>query len=259
MPLFSIITITRNDAVGLQLTRESVRAQTCRDFEWLVVDGASTGATPRLLEDWQNEISWHVSEPDNGIYDAMNKGMAQACGDYLIFMNSGDSFAAPDVLQKLADAITASNQPDFLYGPSYEQMRDGSMRFKPCRSHRWRWWGMFAHHQTMIYRRCALTGLRYDDTMKVGGDNRLTYALLSRQPRITRVDFPIAKCALPGVSTTQASRGRAEQIETKRLYATFPVWVAYVIQFLQNAIWQFKKMAPGLYGLLRFQTINLRK
>ena len=253
MPLFSIITITRNDAVGLQATRQSIKGQSWHDFEWLVVDGASTGATPQLLKKWSPEIAWQVSEPDSGIYDAMNKGMAAAKSEYLIFMNSGDAFANGDVLQQLAATIAENHEPDFIYGPSFEQLRDGTVRLKPCRSHRWHWWGMFAHHQSMIYRRGALTGLRYDDNMQVGGDNRLTYALLARAPRIAQVNFPIARCALPGVSTTHAAIGRNEQLTTKRLYARFPNWIAYLIWLAQASIWQFKKTVPNIYNRIRFK------
>ncbi len=256
MPLFAIITITRNDAVGLQATRQSIKVQSCRDFEWLVVDGASTGATPQLLKEWAYETVWQVSEPDNGIYQAMNKGLAAATGDYLVFMNSGDVFADGNVLQKLSLAIAANNEPDFLYGPSFEQLRDGSVWLKACRSYRWQWWGMFAHHQSMVYRRGALAGLRYDETMQVGGDNRLTYALLARLPRVARVDFPIATCALPGVSTSRAAIGRAEQIATKKLYARFPSWLAYLIWLAQTGIWNFRKYAPGAYNALRFSVRN---
>jgi putative colanic acid biosynthesis glycosyltransferase len=106
--LFSIITVTRNNLEGLRRTHVSLRAQSYADYEWIIIDGASSDGTVNYLEGLAAR-SW--SEPDEGIYDAMNKGLARARGDYLLLMNAGDSFAAPDVLQKIADAIRAQPMP----------------------------------------------------------------------------------------------------------------------------------------------------
>ncbi len=87
--LFSVITVTRNNLVGLRRTHESLRIQSCGDYEWIVVDGASDDGTADYLK--KTGANW-VSEPDRGIYDAMNKGIARAQGRWLIFMNAGDEF-----------------------------------------------------------------------------------------------------------------------------------------------------------------------
>ena len=88
----SIITINYNNCDGLQKTIDSVIAQTWRDFEWIVIDGGSTDGSKELLEQYKEHFSYWCSEPDKGIYNAMNKGIAKANGDYLNFMNSGDAF-----------------------------------------------------------------------------------------------------------------------------------------------------------------------
>ena len=86
----SIITINYNNHEGLKKTIDSVVAQTFRDFEWIVIDGGSTDGSRELIEDFASHIAYWVSEPDKGIYNAMNKGMDHAHGDYLLFLNSGD-------------------------------------------------------------------------------------------------------------------------------------------------------------------------
>lgn len=87
----TIITVCRNNLEGLKQTYKSIASQTARkEFEWIVVDGASTDGTPRWLADHSHEIDRYISEPDRGIYHAMNKGVGMASGEYLLFLNSGD-------------------------------------------------------------------------------------------------------------------------------------------------------------------------
>lgn len=115
-PLFSIITVTYNAEATLPRTLASVKAQMCRLFEYLVVDGKSTDATLQLAADAAiPEMKIH-SGRDNGIYDAMNKGLGMAEGEYVIFLNAGDAFHAPDTLQRIADAIMANDFPGIVYG-----------------------------------------------------------------------------------------------------------------------------------------------
>ena len=108
----SVITACRNSAAAIEATVQSVLAQDCPHLEYVVVDGASTDGTLEILRKYATRISSLVSEPDRGVYDAMNKGIRLAKGDYLLFMNAGDVFAAPDVLGKAAAAADA----DVLYG-----------------------------------------------------------------------------------------------------------------------------------------------
>lgn len=114
-PLISIITITYNAAETLPLTMLSVAEQSCEDFEHLIIDGASTDQTILIARQMGTPSLRIVSEPDNGLYDAMNKGLRMARGKYLLFLNSGDRFHARDSLQLYADAI-AAKQPDIIYG-----------------------------------------------------------------------------------------------------------------------------------------------
>lgn len=105
----SIITVNFNNREGLELTAESIVNQTFDDFEWIVVDGGSTDGSTDVLATYASHLAWSVSEPDEGIYSAMNKGLAKARGEYVQFLNSGDSFIDNSVLrtvfedQELAD------------------------------------------------------------------------------------------------------------------------------------------------------------
>ena len=101
MRSLSIITVNRNNLAGLTRTIESVLGQTDRDFEYLVIDGASSDGSRELLEQTPG-IDYWVSEPDAGIYEAMNKGLARASGEYLQFINSGDRLFEPDTIRSSA-------------------------------------------------------------------------------------------------------------------------------------------------------------
>lgn len=113
-PLFSIITITFNAEKELVPTLDSVRQQTFQDFEHLIIDGASTDQTLSVARHEGVKSLRIVSEPDNGLYDAMNKGLHLAKGKYVIFLNAGDCFASPLVLDKYAEAAR-EDQPDIIY------------------------------------------------------------------------------------------------------------------------------------------------
>jgi glycosyltransferase involved in cell wall biosynthesis len=97
-PKLTIITINRNNAEGLRKTIESVVNQTFTDFEYIVIDGASTDGSVDVIKEYADKITYWISEPDTGIYNAMNKGIVKATGEYLQFLNSGDWLADKDVI-----------------------------------------------------------------------------------------------------------------------------------------------------------------
>jgi glycosyltransferase involved in cell wall biosynthesis len=112
----SIITVNLNNREGLQRTAKSIVEQTFDDFEWLVIDGGSNDGSQDVLAPYASRITWSVSEPDGGIYDAMNKGLARANGEFVQFLNSGDSFIDRNVLGKVfADESLA----DVNYGDQW--------------------------------------------------------------------------------------------------------------------------------------------
>lgn len=109
----SIITVNLNNKEGLQKTRDSIISQTFKDFEWIVIDGGSTDGSKELIEKYQEHITYWVSEPDNGIYNAMNKGIKVARGEYLQFLNTGDYLVSRQTLSHL---FSIKTNEDILYG-----------------------------------------------------------------------------------------------------------------------------------------------
>ncbi|MDE6048976.1 MAG: glycosyltransferase [Paramuribaculum sp.] len=116
-PLFSIITVTFNASSTLSPTLKSVGEQSFTDFEHLIIDGASSDNTVDIAQaSAVPEKTKIFSEPDFGLYDAMNKGIDKATGEYLIFLNAGDTFHSADSLQKISDTIKANDCPGIVYG-----------------------------------------------------------------------------------------------------------------------------------------------
>lgn len=114
MPRLSIITINYNNLEGLQRTFESVFAQTYQDFEYIVIDGGSTDGSKEVIEQNQTKIDYWVSEKDNGIFNAMNKGTKKINGDFVIYLNSGDAFSKNETLSEVVPFLT--DEYDIVYG-----------------------------------------------------------------------------------------------------------------------------------------------
>ena len=115
-PKFSIITVTYNAGAVLEDTIQSVITQTYRNVEYIIVDGGSKDHTLDIINRYREHIHTLVSEPDKGLYDAMNKGIRLATGDYLCFLNAGDELHEDDTLQQMVHSITGTELPDVLYG-----------------------------------------------------------------------------------------------------------------------------------------------
>ena len=156
----SVITITYNAGRTLQRTLDSVRCQTYPHVEHLIIDGASSDDTVRIAEQYKTESPHEViiqSEPDKGLYDAMNKGLQKATGDYVVFLNAGDSLYAPDTLECVVKAA-GFQSPAVVYGDT--AITDSEGRFLHLRRHRppqtltWRSFkkGMLVCHQAFYAR-----------------------------------------------------------------------------------------------------------
>ena len=123
-PKFTLATVTYNAAALIERTIESVECQDYGNVEHVIIDGNSQDATLSLIQHYleRNSISTHRheivvrSEPDEGLYDAMNKALQLATGDYILFLNAGDTLHAPNTLSQLAAQIDAANQPALIYG-----------------------------------------------------------------------------------------------------------------------------------------------
>ncbi len=168
----SVVTITFNAARSLPRTLDSVRQQTGVELEHLIIDGQSADDTLLLAERYREACPYDVvilSEPDKGLYDAMNKGLRLATGNYLVFLNAGDTFYAADTLSTVAKCVVDATQPvGVVYGDT--AITDGEGHFLHMRQHRppeklnWRPFqqGMLVRHQAFYVRTDTAKNIAYD-------------------------------------------------------------------------------------------------
>lgn len=132
--ILSIVTINRNNALALAKTMQSVAIQTFKEFEYIVVDGASTDGSVEVIKEFESKyvhLKW-VSEPDKGIYNAMNKGLRMASGEYIQILNSGDRLASEDVTERMLEALEKAGNPSILYGNMVKCFPDGHRMVDKC-------------------------------------------------------------------------------------------------------------------------------
>ena len=162
-PKFSLITVTYNAGAVLEDTIQSIITQTYKNVEYILIDGASTDNTMRIIERYRHHIHTVVSEPDQGLYDAMNKGLSLATGDYVCFLNAGDCLHEDDTLLGMVHSVAASHEapcpPDVLYGDTALVDSEGHFlrmrRLTPPEHLTWKSFrhGMLVCHQAFFARR----------------------------------------------------------------------------------------------------------
>lgn len=195
----SIITINFNNIKGLKCTIASVLSQRWRDFEWIVVDGGSTDGSSELIEDNRSHLAFWCSEPDNGIFNAMNKGISHTNGEYLLFLNSGDYFSSSKSLQYVkpekwtADIVGC----DVFMGTGkrttyYQAPRKVTYQRLVC---------MSLCHQSTFIRRTLLLENGYDETSKIGADWMFWFrAFIDNNCSYQNISVPVTIIDTTGVS-----------------------------------------------------------
>lgn len=158
----SIITVNFNNINGLRRTIESVKQQSFRDFEWIVIDGGSTDGSKELIEENENLFSYWQSCPDNGVFPAMNIGVTKASGEWLQFLNSGDSLYTPTTLAKV---FSKDHSSDVLYGDAQHFDHTGSWtRSFPDKLGLAFFWNNTLNHQSTFFRRDLFLERPYDES-----------------------------------------------------------------------------------------------
>jgi glycosyltransferase involved in cell wall biosynthesis len=217
----SIITINFNNREGLKKTIESVIAQKFTDYEYLIVDGGSTDGSLDVIKQYADSISWWVSEPDEGIYDAMNKGILQAKGDYCQFLNSGDSLYSETVLENVFKENYAE---DIVTGNFIEQyanktvLRKGRVYARQQEGKSLTLFDLFAgslSHQSTFIRRTLFDryGL-YDVHYKIASDWIFFLKTIGlNNVEVKHIDIIIVYFNMDGISNTELSLSVRERTD----------------------------------------------
>lgn len=258
-PLISIITVVFNDCKNITKTIESVISQSYSNFEFIIIDGGSKDGTVEIIKQYESYITHFVSEKDNGIYDAMNKGVHLAQAKYLYFLNSGDYFCNSDVLKRLKVHLDGSY--DLVYGsiiklfPNFEvSIASELVELKNAK--------MPPHQASCIKRDLFIELGYYDATFISSGDFDLMCKILTRNYCSKKIDICVAYMLLGGMSSNKnISYSEVYQI----INAYFGIWYSTKFLFTKIIIEQsIKKILLMLFleniylSLLKFKMKALR-
>lgn len=208
----SIITVNFNHKEGLRDTIKSVISQKCfDDYEFIVIDGGSTDGSKEVIEEYADHINYWVSERDNGIYNGMNKGIRVAKGEYLIFMNSGDTFYDNHVLEKV---FSEERGADFIVGNHVAgEKLHSSPKELTCRY----MFNTALFHQATFIKADSFRNQLYDEQMKIVADwAHMFKSLILHDATYQHIDVIVCRCEEGGVSQTQWIRVIKERREYLR-------------------------------------------
>ena len=202
-PVISIITVCYNAEREIKATLKSVKEQSFKNYEYIIVDGASKDNTLKVISQSGVEPTHLVSERDKGIYDAMNKGLALAQGEYLMFLNAGDSLYSTNTLQKIADA--AKGSPDVIYGDTAivdaerNYLRPRKLRPPKTLTRNSFKNGMLVCHQAFLPKREL--AMPYDMAYRFSADFDWCVKILSASKKCTQIDDFIVNYLEEGATT----------------------------------------------------------
>lgn len=224
----SIITINYNNAAGLEKTLQSVNAQTCKEFEHIIIDGASTDGSVDVIRELSDDsVNRHwVSEPDSGIYNAMNKGIRMAKGDYVQFLNSGDCLADSRVVEQMLAALGNAAFPSIFYGNMLKQKPNAKPYRDVCFAGQeitflGFYTGTLNHSPAYIKRSLFEKYGCYDEKLRIVSDWKwYLQAIILGGEKPVYANIDVTLFDMTGISETNKDLGKAER--RKVLSELFP-------------------------------------
>lgn len=245
----SIITVNYNNINGLRRTIESVKQQSFRDFEWIVIDGGSTDGSKELIDENKELFSYWQSCPDDGVFPAMNIGVTKASGEWLQFLNSGDSLYERDTLSRV---FSQDYDCDVLYGDAEHFDHTGSwFRTFPDKLGLNFFWYNTLNHQSTFFRRELLEEQPYDVTYTNIADYIYYISLIFRNKSFQHLSQVITSCE----PSTIGHRKFREEVEgandPARMFGTYiPTQIRYDIeQFKDYKFMHMRKSFRIIYNV----------
>jgi putative colanic acid biosynthesis glycosyltransferase len=254
----SIVTVHFNDFHGLERTLNSIQTLKKKNpsinIEWIIIDGGSDFSEFNKLYTKLEIISNRfISEPDEGIYDAMNKGLKLATKDWVIFMNAGDTFCDNDFLVNMFDRLKLIDDTDIVYASAYEGTSQTNWALKNPRSPSYLWWGMPTHHQAIVFRTKVAKEFYYDTGFSIAADYKLVSQVSLYSKHVLVMDIPLCHFDLTGLSTNNSNKGLEEAHLIRQDVLLKSNIANNIIWFLQKLIKSIKNTFPKLYASIRYK------
>jgi glycosyltransferase involved in cell wall biosynthesis len=247
----SMITVVYNDVQNIEETINSVINQTYDNIEYIVIDGGSTDGTVDVIKRYENNINYWVSEPDKGIYDAMNKGILKSTGEYINFLNSGDTFYSSNVVLEIVDSLIKLDV-DLIYGkavaiyPTYKVTINGCL--SSLKNDSW------VCHQTIFVKTEIQKRNLYDINYKSLADVDFCSKVLSQNIISYKLDEFIVNYKAGGFSSDKSISYSEKYLILKKYYGKYYAYKFYFRKILleQNTKKVLQKL--GLHGILTILT-----
>ncbi len=261
MYILSIITINRNNSIGLDKTIQSVLLSKRKAFEYIIIDGASTDASVEVIQKYANEfgdrLKW-ISEPDKGIYNAMNKGIGYASGKYVQFLNSGDCLVSCDVIEKMLCELERLDYPPILYGNMLKELSNGKVLRDRCFAGRdisflGFYLGTLNHSPAYIRRNLFQKYGLYDESLKIVSDWKwYLQAIVLGEETPIYTDIDVTLFDMNGISETNKELDKKERRQVLNALINPAVLVDY--DRWSFAIEQMRRLKrhPWAYKLVWF-------
>lgn len=221
MPKLSIITINYNNHNGLKETVDSVISQTFTDYEWIVIDGGSTDGSRELIQQYKDYFTYWCSEPDKGIYNAMNKGIEHSNGEWLLFLNSGDCIYDNSILDNIFSQEYTS---DILYGDVFYTSSIGDFKVSfPSELTLSYLLQMFISHQSSLYRRELFNNNPYNESFKIVSDWLFHIQMILQNKKFEYLPYILTRCDHNGVSVNYEQLNKEERLRAIELFLPAPI------------------------------------
>lgn len=200
LPVVSVVTVVFNDVENLEDTMKSVLNQTYPNVEYILIDGNSTDGTQDVIKKYEDQLGYWVSEPDKGMFDAMNKGVKHATGDWVLILNSGDYLLNNRVFEEIFKE-EMYHKYDILYGSFESEFGSQKVLCKAKENVSWlAWQGMQACHSTMLVHTSIAKSTPYNVTYKHSSDGEFFAHCVAKKCKFKRLDTVIFKVGTQGNS-----------------------------------------------------------
>jgi glycosyltransferase involved in cell wall biosynthesis len=244
LPKLSIITVVYNSEQFIERTIQSVLGQTYSNIEYIIIDGGSSDKTIDLIKKYNSLSGNWISEKDNGLYDAMNKGLSRVNGDYVCFLNSGDTFFSNDTIEKVFSGI--SELPDVIYGETIIVDSDGNeiglRRLKAPDNLSWKSFkkGMLVCHQSIYVK--STEAEKYNLKYKYSADFDWVLKVLKNAKTIHNSNLVLTRFLDGGINKKNIRKGLYERFEIMAHYYGFistlflhiPIGIKFIWYYFRN-------------------------
>ncbi len=235
LPKISVITVVYNSVDSVEKTIRSVLSQSYRNFEYIIIDGGSTDGTVDVINKYISSINIFISEKDEGIYDAMNKGIKLSSGDFVGLINSGDVYCL-DAFQRLIHE-SRIHRADVYYSDMLLAIPSGASRLIKA-NHKFLFWDMTINHPTCFVRKEMYDVAKYDISYRIAGDYDFFSYCKANGSAFHKIDGVLAYMGLTGASSDiDLSIQERTQVHRKYygfIYSRIRSYLSIVLKFLKN-------------------------